>query len=143
MAAAAAGSPAAGAAAAAGIPLTSAGGISVCCTPAGSSFGRLVAHRSTVWVTPSAPGICETPGTLLVAGTDAGDRAAAAAGVSPWAAALAVDARPSARPADAKAAIDAPMKTLVIRDILNSNAVSLDVVTGVKRQGNPLRVLLK
>lgn len=204
--------------------MTSAGGISVCCTPAGSSFGRLVAHRSTVWVTPSAPGICETPGTLLVAGTDAGDRAAAAAGVRPWAAAggtpgtagaapgagatagaagaapgtagaagaagatagragaagaataagaagalpkpdaawprmaaglvgfgggpgmgsaLAVDARPSARPADAKAAIDAPMKTLVIRDILNSNAVSLDVVTGVKRQGNPLRVLLK
>ena len=57
--------------------------------------------------------------------------------------ALAVDARPSARPADAKAAIDAPMKTLVIRDILNSNAVSLDVITGVKRQGNPLRVLLK
>ncbi|SKJ65164.1 Uncharacterised protein [Mycobacteroides abscessus subsp. bolletii] len=123
-----------------------------------------------------------------MAGTDAGDSAAAAAGVRPWAAAggtpgtagaapgagatagaagaapgtarmaaglvgfgggpgmgsaLAVDARPSARPADAKAAIDAPMKTLVIRDILNSNAVSLDVVTGVKRQGNPLRVLLK
>jgi hypothetical protein len=29
------------------------------------------------------------------------------------------------------------------RDILNSNAVSLDMCTGVKRQGNPLLVLLK